>query len=64
MTLKKEEVVLLIGISSIAGDRGRKSNYIYSSAKAVLTAYLSGLKNRLYDATGTCADCETWICNH
>ena len=40
----------LIGISSVAGDRGRKSNYVYGSAKAALTAYLSGLRNRLYDS--------------
>ena len=38
----------LIGISSVAGDRGRSSNYIYGSAKAGLTAFLSGLRNRLY----------------
>jgi short-subunit dehydrogenase len=37
----------IIGISSVAGDRGRQSNYIYGSAKAALTAYLSGLRNRL-----------------
>ena len=37
----------IIGISSAAGDRGRKSNYFYGSAKAGLTAYLSGLRNRL-----------------
>ena len=40
----------MVGISSVAGDRGRKSNYLYGSAKAALTAYLSGLRNRLYDA--------------
>ena len=40
----------IIGISSVAGDRGRKSNYIYGSAKAAFTAYLSGLRNRLYNA--------------
>lgn len=34
-------------ISSVAGDRGRRSNYIYGSAKAALTAFLSGLRNRL-----------------
>ena len=39
----------IVGISSVAGDRGRKSNYIYGSAKAALTAYLSGLRNRLFD---------------
>ena len=39
----------IVAISSVAGDRGRKSNYIYGSAKAALTAYLSGLRNRLHD---------------
>lgn len=36
----------IIGISSVAGERGRKSNYIYGAAKGGLTAYLSGLRNR------------------
>jgi len=39
---------LIIGISSVAGERGRQSNYLYGSAKAGFTAYLSGLRNRLY----------------
>lgn len=34
-------------ISSVAGDRGRKSNYIYSSAKAGLNAFLAGVRNRI-----------------
>ena len=38
----------LIGISSVAGDRGRASNYIYGSSKAGVSAFLSGLRNRLY----------------
>jgi decaprenylphospho-beta-D-erythro-pentofuranosid-2-ulose 2-reductase len=38
----------IVGISSVAGDRGRKSNYIYGSAKAGFTAYLSGLRNELF----------------
>ena len=38
----------IIGISSIAGDRGRASNYIYGSAKAGFSAFLSGLRNRLH----------------
>lgn len=38
----------IIGISSVAGERGRQSNYIYGSAKAGFTAYLSGLRNRLF----------------
>lgn len=37
----------LVGISSVAGDRGRASNYVYGAAKAGFTAYLSGLRNRL-----------------
>lgn len=37
----------LVGISSVAGERGRASNYIYGSAKSGLTAFLSGLRNRL-----------------
>jgi len=37
----------IIGISSVAGDRGRASNYIYGSAKAGFTAFLSGLRARL-----------------
>ncbi len=38
---------VIVGISSVAGDRGRASNYFYGSAKAGFTAYLSGLRNRL-----------------
>ncbi len=37
----------LIGISSVAGDRGRASNYVYGAAKAGFSAFLSGLRNRL-----------------
>ena len=47
---EKRRSGFIVGISSVAGDRGRKSNYIYGSAKAALSAYLSGLRNRLYDA--------------
>jgi short-subunit dehydrogenase len=38
----------IIGISSVAGDRGRASNYIYGSSKSAFTAFLSGLRNRLH----------------
>jgi len=34
--------------SSVAGDRGRQSNYVYGSAKAALTTFLQGLRNRLF----------------
>lgn len=46
---EKRRSGFIVGISSVAGDRGRKSNYMYGSAKAAFTAYLSGLRNRLYD---------------
>jgi decaprenylphospho-beta-D-erythro-pentofuranosid-2-ulose 2-reductase len=39
---------MITGISSVAGERGRQSNYLYGSAKAGFTAYLEGLRNRLY----------------
>ena len=35
-------------ISSVAGDRGRQSNYVYGSAKAAVTAFTSGLRQRLF----------------
>jgi len=34
-------------ISSVAGDRGRQSNYVYGAAKGMVTRYLQGLRNRL-----------------
>lgn len=37
----------IVGISSVAGERGRQSNYVYGSAKAGFTAFLSGLRHRL-----------------
>lgn len=35
-------------ISSVAGDRGRASNYVYGSAKAMVTTFTSGLRQRLH----------------
>jgi decaprenylphospho-beta-D-erythro-pentofuranosid-2-ulose 2-reductase len=37
----------IVGVSSVAGERGRAMNYIYGASKAGLTAFLSGLRNRL-----------------
>ena len=42
--LKRGSIVV---ISSVAGDRGRQSNYVYGSAKALVTAFTSGLRQRL-----------------
>jgi short-subunit dehydrogenase len=38
---------VLVGISSVAGERGRADNYVYGAAKAGFTTFLSGLRNRL-----------------
>jgi decaprenylphospho-beta-D-erythro-pentofuranosid-2-ulose 2-reductase len=45
-SLQKKGVI--VGISSVAGERGRQSKLIYGSAKAAFTAYLSGLRNKLF----------------
>ena len=37
-------------ISSVAGDRGRQSNYVYGSAKGAVTIFLQGLRNRLHQS--------------
>lgn len=38
---------IVVGIGSVAGDRGRLGNYVYGAAKAGFATYLSGLRNRL-----------------
>lgn len=38
----------ICALSSVAGDRGRQSNYHYGAAKAGLSVYLQGLRNQLY----------------
>ena len=38
----------LCALSSVAGDRGRQSNYLYGAAKGGLSVYLEGLRNRLF----------------
>src|SRR5262249_2993359 len=37
----------ICGVSSVAGDRGRQSNYVYGSAQAALTTLLGGVRDRL-----------------
>jgi short-subunit dehydrogenase len=46
--MRAEKRGVIIGVSSVAGERGRQSNFLYGSAKAGFTAYLSGLRNSLY----------------
>lgn len=43
---QKQGVIAVI--SSVAGDRGRQSNYVYGAAKGLLTTFLQGLRNRLF----------------
>jgi len=45
--LEQQGSGFIAAISSVAGDRGRQSNYIYGAAKAGLSVYLQGLRNRL-----------------
>lgn len=47
--MERNRAGTMIVLSSVAGERGRQSNFIYGSAKAGLTAYLSGLRNYLFD---------------
>lgn len=42
----------VVGVGSVAGDRGRIGNYVYGSAKAGFHTYLSGLRNRLTRSGG------------
>ena len=44
---EKEGYGTIVGVSSVAGERGRGSNYIYGASKSGFTSFLSGLRNRL-----------------
>ncbi|MEW9672565.1 SDR family oxidoreductase [Ammoniphilus sp. 3BR4] len=46
--MEKRKSGFICVISSVAGDRGRQSNYIYGSTKGALSVYLQGLRNRLF----------------
>lgn len=45
--LESQKSGTLVAVSSVAGDRGRQSNYIYGSAKAGLTVLMEGIAHRL-----------------
>jgi len=47
MKLEQQRSGSIVVISSVAGDRGRQSNYIYGSAKGGLSIFMQGLRNRL-----------------
>ncbi len=46
--LEKSENAFIIGLSSVAADRGRASNYVYGAAKAGFSTFLQGLRNTLF----------------
>jgi short-subunit dehydrogenase len=48
--LERRRTGCLAAITSVAGDRGRRSNYVYGSAKGALSLFLQGLRSRLYVA--------------
>lgn len=45
--LEKKQSGTIVVISSVAGDRGRQSNYVYGTAKGALSIFCQGLRNRL-----------------
>ncbi len=47
MHMQKADNGTLAVIGSVAGDRGRKSNYVYGAAKGLITRYVQGLQHRL-----------------
>ncbi len=48
--LERRRTGCIAAITSVAGDRGRRSNYVYGSAKGGLSLFLQGLRARLYPA--------------
>lgn len=47
---EKKKAGCIAVITSVAGDRGRGSNYVYGAAKAAVTTFLGGLRNRLHES--------------
>lgn len=54
--LEARRTGFIVGISSVAGDRGRQSNYVYGAAKGGFSIYLQGLRNRLFASGVTVVD--------
>lgn len=48
--LERRRTGCIAAITSVAGDRGRRSNYVYGSAKGALSLFLQGLRSRLHSA--------------
>jgi short-subunit dehydrogenase len=54
--IQEQQCGTIAVVSSVAGDRGRGSNYLYGTAKGALSLYLQGLRNRLARHGGTVLD--------
>jgi decaprenylphospho-beta-D-erythro-pentofuranosid-2-ulose 2-reductase len=48
--LERRRAGCIAAITSVAGDRGRRSNYVYGSAKGALSLFMQGLRSRLHPA--------------
>ncbi len=46
--IKTNDIKKIVFLSSVAGERGRSSNYVYGASKAFMNTYLQGLQNILY----------------
>lgn len=55
-TLEQQQSGTIAVMTSVAGERGRQSNYVYGAAKALVSVFLQGLRNRLYRSGVTVLD--------
>ena len=55
-TLEKQRSGAIAVITSVAGERGRQSNYVYGAAKGMVSVFLQGLRNRLHQSGITVID--------
>jgi short-subunit dehydrogenase len=46
--MERKGAGVILGTGSVAGDRGRQSNFVYGAAKAGFAVWLQGLRNRLH----------------
>ena len=60
---EKKKKGSILCITSVAGDRGRQSNYVYGSAKAGLSAFLSGLRVRMAKSKVSVTDIKPGFVN-
>lgn len=55
-SLEKQHSGTIAVITSVAGERGRQSNYVYGAAKAMVSVFLQGLRSRLHRSGVTVLD--------